>query len=226
MLLPLSLALGEQLIPNEWTPVLLLALGSQVLGQGLLVYAIGALPPLVVGLALLTQPAISAFIGWVAYRETLSPLDWLGAGAIALALVLVRFRRGLRGTASTPHSPMDEPTQLESCAPTGLCGRRNAVFDGWTAPRSTRRRPVGSPSAGESGVPKPRGHGRRLLQGAIGRSRSTSRPSVEGLKIPRRSARWYGNGSRLGPRGMVRRARDLAMPEFAARNAHRLGPTT
>jgi drug/metabolite transporter (DMT)-like permease len=98
MLLPVSLLLGERVIPGDWTAVFLLALGSQVLGQGLLVYAIGALPPLVVGLALLTQPAISAFIGWVVYHETLSPLDWLGAAAIALALVLVRLpERGLRG---------------------------------------------------------------------------------------------------------------------------------
>ena len=97
MLLPFSLLLGERIIPGDWTPVLLLALGSQVLGQGLLVYAIGALPPLVVGLALLTQPAISALIGWVAYREGLSPLDWLGAAAIGLALVLVQLpARGLR----------------------------------------------------------------------------------------------------------------------------------
>jgi drug/metabolite transporter (DMT)-like permease len=100
MLLPASLALGEQIVPADWTPVLLLALGSQVLGQGLVVYAIGALPPLVVGLALLTQPAISALIGWLAYGETLSPLDWLGAAAIAAALVLVRLpERGLRGAA-------------------------------------------------------------------------------------------------------------------------------
>ena len=96
MLLPLALLLGERIMPGDWTPVLLLAVGSQVLGQGLLVYAIGTLPPLVVGLALLTQPAISAFIGWFAYRESLSPLDWLGAAAIALALVLVRLpERGL-----------------------------------------------------------------------------------------------------------------------------------
>ena len=99
MLLPFSLLLGERVLPDEWGPVFALALGSQVLGQGLLVYAIGALPPLVVGLALLTQPAISAFVGWVVYHETLSPLDWLGAAAIALALVLVRLpERGLRVT--------------------------------------------------------------------------------------------------------------------------------
>jgi drug/metabolite transporter (DMT)-like permease len=90
-------------MPGNWTPVLLLALGSQVLGQGLLVYAIGSVPPLVVGLALLTQPAISALIGWVAYRESLSTLDWLGAAAIAVALVLVRLpERGLRDAGTQP----------------------------------------------------------------------------------------------------------------------------
>ena len=103
MLLPVSLLLGERVLPDDWTALLLLALGSQVLGQGLLVYAIGALPPLVVGLTLLTQPAISALVGWFAYGETLKPLDWLGAAAIAAALVLVRLPdRGLRTPAEQP----------------------------------------------------------------------------------------------------------------------------
>jgi len=46
----------------------------------------------VVGLALLTQPAVSALIGWLAYDEQLTALDWVGALAIAVALVLVRLR--------------------------------------------------------------------------------------------------------------------------------------
>ena len=96
MLLPFSLAIGEQVIPPNWTFVLLLALGSQVIGQGLLVYGIRYVPPLVVGLAFLTQPAISALIGWLAYGETLTPLDWAGAIAIGIALVLVRLRLGKR----------------------------------------------------------------------------------------------------------------------------------
>lgn len=97
MLLPFSIALGETLVPADWTFVVVLAISSQVIGQGLLVYAIGALPPLVVGLALLTQPAISALVGWLAYGETLQPLDWVGAAAIAAALVLVRLpQRGLQ----------------------------------------------------------------------------------------------------------------------------------
>lgn len=98
MLLPVSLLAGEQIIPDDWTFVFVLALSSQVFGQGLLVYALGSLSPLVIGLTLLTQPAISALVGWLAYGETLSPLDWLGAAAIGTALVLVRLpSRGLRG---------------------------------------------------------------------------------------------------------------------------------
>jgi drug/metabolite transporter (DMT)-like permease len=101
MLLPFSIALGETVVPTDWTFVVVLAISSQVIGQGLLVYAIGALPPLVVGLALLTQPAISALVGWLAYGETLQPLDWVGAAAIAAALVLVRLpQRGLQPVAS------------------------------------------------------------------------------------------------------------------------------
>ena len=103
MLLPVSFALSEQIVPADWTFVFILALSSQVLGQSLLVYAIGSLPPIVVGLTLLTQPAISALVGWIAYGETLSPLDWLGAFAIAGALVLVRLpERGLRRRAAQP----------------------------------------------------------------------------------------------------------------------------
>ena len=100
MLLPFSMLLNEQIVPDTWTFVVVLAISSQVIGQGLLVYAIGALSPLVVGLTLLTQPAISAFIGWTVYGETLSPLDWVGAAAIAAALVLVRLpQKGLQPPA-------------------------------------------------------------------------------------------------------------------------------
>lgn len=91
-LLPFALLAGEQVVPQAWTGVLLLALSSQVVGQGLLVYALGQVPPLVVGLALLTQPAVSAVIGWLVYDERLTGLDLGGAAAIAVALVLVRLR--------------------------------------------------------------------------------------------------------------------------------------
>ena len=103
ILLLISFALGEQIWPHDWTPLLIFALSSQLIGQGLLVYSIGSFPPLVVGLALLTQPAISAAIGWAAYGETLSPTDAIGAFAIGAALVIVRLpERGLRMIADQP----------------------------------------------------------------------------------------------------------------------------
>jgi drug/metabolite transporter (DMT)-like permease len=103
MLLAISFGLGEQVWPHNWTPLIIFALSSQVLGQGLLVYSIGTLPPLVVGLGLLTQPAISATVGWLAYHETLSATDVIGAVAIAAALVVVRLPdRGLRAPDEPP----------------------------------------------------------------------------------------------------------------------------
>lgn len=103
ILIVISLGAGETVWPHNWTPLIIFALSSQVLGQGLLVYSIGVFPPLVIGLALLTQPAISALIGWLAYGETLSATDWIGAVAIAAALVLVRLpQRGLRTAAAQP----------------------------------------------------------------------------------------------------------------------------
>ena len=92
VLLPIALAMGEQIMPHNWTPLIALAIGSQLIGQGLLVFAIGEMSPLVIGLALLTQPALSATIGWVVYGERLTARDWTGAAAIAGALLLVRLR--------------------------------------------------------------------------------------------------------------------------------------
>jgi len=90
LLLPLAFAFGETVMPGNWTPLILLALGSQLFGQGLIVYSIAYQPPTVVGLALLVQPVVAATIGWIAYGETLAAADLFGAAAVAAALVLVR----------------------------------------------------------------------------------------------------------------------------------------
>jgi drug/metabolite transporter (DMT)-like permease len=98
IILPIALVRGEQMVPLDWTGVVALALCSQVVGQGLLVYAIGHLSPLIVGLALLTQPALSALLGCVYYGETMTALDGIGAVLIAAALVLVRLRGAAQRT--------------------------------------------------------------------------------------------------------------------------------
>ncbi|HWL47534.1 MAG TPA: DMT family transporter [Sphingomonadaceae bacterium] len=85
-----AIAFGERIIPDVWWPLLVLAISSQVVGQGLMVFAIGYLSPLVVGLTFLLQPLVAAAIGWLAYAEALNVADMIGAVAIGIALVLVR----------------------------------------------------------------------------------------------------------------------------------------
>ncbi|MCC6479030.1 DMT family transporter [Sphingorhabdus sp.] len=93
-LLPAAWFAGEQIWPGDWTPLIVLALSSQVLGQGFLTYALPHFSPLVIGLALLLQPALSALAGWVAFDEAMTPLDYLGGAMVMAALVLVRLAEG------------------------------------------------------------------------------------------------------------------------------------
>lgn len=92
-LLAFALALGETIMPQQWGPLIALALVSQIAGQGLMIYALGHLSPLVVGLALLLQPLVGATIGWLAYGERLGPMDAAGAVLVAAALAIVSARR-------------------------------------------------------------------------------------------------------------------------------------
>lgn len=95
VLLAIALALGEPVLagPEGWGPVFALAMCSQVIGQGLLVYALGYFPPLIIGMALLTQPAIAALSGWLAFGETLEWPDVAGMALVAAALVIARARK-------------------------------------------------------------------------------------------------------------------------------------
>lgn len=92
-LLLFATALGERIVPTHWGALIGLALASQVFGQGLMIYALGRLSPLVVGIALLVQPVVSATIGWLAYDERLGLPDLIGVALVAVALVLVRRER-------------------------------------------------------------------------------------------------------------------------------------
>ena len=92
-LAPLAAAqmFGGAFWPQDWTPILALALGSQVAGQGLIVYAVRHLSPLVIGLALLVQPAISAAVGAWRFGEVPGPWEIAGALMVAAALLIARL---------------------------------------------------------------------------------------------------------------------------------------
>ncbi len=91
VLLATALALGETLVPRDWTALALLALSSQLVGQGLLIWALPRFSPLVIGLTLLVQPALAALAGWLMFGELLGPIDLLGGMLVGAALVLIRL---------------------------------------------------------------------------------------------------------------------------------------
>ena len=90
LLLAAALLHSEPVWPHRWWPLVALALGSQVIGQGLLVYALRHFSPLMIGLSLLTQPAIAVVIGSFAFGEVLTVWDAAGMVLVAAALVLAR----------------------------------------------------------------------------------------------------------------------------------------
>lgn len=96
VLLAIAVWLGEPVWPQHWGPLLGLALTSQVFGQGMLVYSLRHFSPLIIGLALLTQPAVAVIAGWLAFGETLGLADVLGMMLVAAALVMAK-------TASQDH---------------------------------------------------------------------------------------------------------------------------
>lgn len=94
VILALALMLGEPVWPTDWTPVVILFVTSQLIGQGLLVFSLRHFPPLIIGLALLTQPAVAAIIGYSVFGEVLMPVDIIGMVLVGAALLVARMKRG------------------------------------------------------------------------------------------------------------------------------------
>ena len=101
LLLVLALAAGEQVWPTNWWPLVALAVFGQLLGQGLLVFALRHFSAVVIGLALLTQPAVGALTGWLVFGETMTALDLVGMAMLGGALVLARAASASTGRDQT-----------------------------------------------------------------------------------------------------------------------------
>ncbi|HTV52541.1 MAG TPA: DMT family transporter [Steroidobacteraceae bacterium] len=91
MLLPL--ALQEPFWPRTaygWSLLLALALISQLLGQGLVAYALAHLPAALGSVVLYTQPVAAALYAWVLLGERLSAAQTAGCCVVLGAIVLAR----------------------------------------------------------------------------------------------------------------------------------------
>jgi drug/metabolite transporter (DMT)-like permease len=96
VLLPVALALGEQVLPQTldgWAVVLALALVSQVAGQGLIAWGLAHVPASLGSLILLLQPAVAALVAWGLFGEALRGPEILGAAVILAGIHIARKAR-------------------------------------------------------------------------------------------------------------------------------------
>jgi drug/metabolite transporter (DMT)-like permease len=102
LLLPVTLALGEPLWPQSargWAILVGLALSSQVLGQGLIAWAMAHLPASFSSVSLLVQPVAATLFAWMLLDEGFGALQALGgivvlAGIVLCRLTMVRAEQG------------------------------------------------------------------------------------------------------------------------------------
>jgi len=97
ILAPIALLSGEPLLGYSmagWLDVIGLAIVSQILGQGLVIYALAHLPAHFSAVTLLLQPAIAAALAWWLFAEAPGPQQAVG-GVIMLAGIVIA-RRGSR----------------------------------------------------------------------------------------------------------------------------------
>lgn len=98
----LPLALPQKMLPDSthgWWLLLGCALTAQVLGQGLIAYALAHLPATFGSVALLAQVIAAGGYAWWLLGERLGPLQLLG-GAVVLAGIV--FARGAQRAATDP----------------------------------------------------------------------------------------------------------------------------
>jgi drug/metabolite transporter (DMT)-like permease len=95
LLLLAALIIEQPLVPRSLdglVSLLALALVSQVGGQGLLAFALGALPATFSSLVIFLEAVAAAALGWIFLGEPLTPIQTLGGLLIFLGIYIARPR--------------------------------------------------------------------------------------------------------------------------------------
>jgi drug/metabolite transporter (DMT)-like permease len=93
----LPLALTQKMLPDTvygWAVLLTLALLPQLLGQGLIAYALAHLPATLGAVVLYVQPIAAALYAWLLLGERLSAVQLAGAAIVLCAIALARRTHG------------------------------------------------------------------------------------------------------------------------------------
>ena len=93
LLLLVAVFRGEQLLPTTlqgWAVILGLAIVCQVIGQGLITYALAHLSAAFSSIGLMLQPLGAAALAWVLFGEALGPLQLAGVALVLCGIHLAR----------------------------------------------------------------------------------------------------------------------------------------
>jgi drug/metabolite transporter (DMT)-like permease len=99
VLLPIALLTEDQVLPHSlygWATLLGLAVLSQVLGQSMINWAMGHLPPAFSSLTLLMNPLFAAIFAWPILGEALTPLQMLAGIGVIGGIWLARRTQAAR----------------------------------------------------------------------------------------------------------------------------------
>ncbi len=92
-MLPIALLSGEQLVPAAaagWLVLAALAAGPQVVGQGLIAWAMAHLPVAFASVSLLVQPVAAAALAWMLFGEHMTVLQGLAAAVVLAGIAIAR----------------------------------------------------------------------------------------------------------------------------------------
>ena len=93
VLLPVALLSPQPFLPqsmNGWYVLIALALVTQILGQGLIAYALAHLPASLSSLSLLIQPVTAVIFAWILFGETMGPVQFAGGAVVLIGIWLAR----------------------------------------------------------------------------------------------------------------------------------------
>ncbi|HEX2582099.1 MAG TPA: DMT family transporter [Dongiaceae bacterium] len=87
---------------HGWSVLVGLAYISQIMGQGLIAWAMGALPPSFTAVSLLLNPVAAACFAWLALGETVTVAQMIGGAAVLAGIVIARGQGQKRGKNAPP----------------------------------------------------------------------------------------------------------------------------
>ncbi|MGE0735238.1 MAG: DMT family transporter [Alphaproteobacteria bacterium] len=93
LLLPMAIFSGETVVPLTWfgwTIAIVIGLGSQVAGQGLIAFAVAHVPATFSAVALLVQPIAAAVFAWLILGEAIGINQYVGGVIILIGIVIAR----------------------------------------------------------------------------------------------------------------------------------------